>query len=265
MYACLLVRLPYHLLSSPQKYGLVGHSGTPSPPGSPPLGAVNPGHSPSNSLSILNAPPLQSRSSSGVELSSARSMSRSLSDLGLANTPQQSGHIRPSLSAASSGAASTRPLLERPVNHLRMPSSWSVDGQRGVATGDLLVVGRTQAAPSSPRPRSAGGALQSATTPATSAEPVPPPQSSPIIEKRKLLASLPPGAAAPTLPSPTVGDSSPPVEFPLTESRPPPIKKRNPNRPSSTKNSDTAPVVVDQGPSGTPAENWNDPPAYSPT
>ena len=259
------------------KYGLVGHSTSPSPPGSPPgsppLGATNrSGHSPANSLSLLNAPPQHqhSRSSSGGDLSSPATMSRSLSDLASASA---SGHVRPTLSTASSGAASTRPLLERPINHSRTPSAWSADAQ-----SSITAAGWSRPTPSSTRPHSAGGTMQNLPTSAAVTEQVARPQSSPANEKRRLLASLPPGAAAPALPSATVDNGSSPVPgpSPATESSPPPIRKRNPNRPSSAKNTDGVTVHTDGGPAAEVAATageidqrsrpeGNEPPAYSPT
>lgn len=251
---------PYH-------YGLVGSSSSPSPPNSPPLGAVNPGHSPSNSLSFLNAPPELSRPSLGVALPSPAFMTRSLSDLSSANPAPQAGHARPSLSTASSTAASTRLLLERPVNHTRTPS---------VPTANLLNAGRPQPVSSGPRPNSAGGSLQNASppVPATSTDAIPHSQTSSITEKRRLLASLPQGAAAPTPSLPPIESGSSPVLFPRTEAVLPPIRRRNPNRPSSSKgsnarSSNTVTVHVDGGPAAEREEQsppgGNEPPAYSPT
>jgi len=256
---------PYH-------YGLVGHSASPTPPNSPPMGPMSGAHSPSNSLSLLNAAPNHhSRSSSGVNLPSPGSMSRSLSDLGYAPPTPNAGHVRPNLSTSSSAAASTRPLLERPVNHSRPPSSWSTGGQ-SAGPGTELTTGRLPSTPISPRPHSAGGNMQQtaqAAATAAAANLAPSPHSSPMNEKRRLRASLPQGAAAPTPPSTVAaGPASPPaVQSPRSETRAPVLSPRNPNRPKSAKG---GPVVVhvDGGPARPPDDrppgDGNEPPAYSP-
>ena len=257
---------PYH-------YGLVGNSMSPSPPNSPPLGAVHNAHSPSNSLSLLNAPPNHhSRSSSGVALPSPGFMPYSLSDLGNAPTTtptSHSGHTRPNTSSSTAG--STGPLLERSVNHPRPPTSWSAGGQSIGPGIEPASTGRPHSPPLSPRPHSTTGNMQS--TAGLSAIPdgaiasmnPAPPHSSPVSEKRRLRA-LPTGAAAPTTPS-AAALASPSAPVPRGNTLPPPILPRNPNRPSSAK---TGVVVhVDGGPAGSgnveQSRSGNEPPAYSPT
>ncbi|KAF8499949.1 hypothetical protein JB92DRAFT_3124790 [Gautieria morchelliformis] len=230
---------PYH-------YGLVGHSGTPSPPGSPPLGAAELGHSPSNSLSRLNASHTRSRSTSGDAFSS---ISRSMSDL----NSSQVGSIRPW--TASSAAAST-PLLERTVNHARSPS---------IPPADLIGVGPGAL---TPRPQSAGGSGQggSGTTFGASTAAVPPLPISSADEKRRLRAALPQGAAPPTPQARAIESASPPVPSPRGETREPPMR-RDPKRPP--RNASTVTVHVDGGPAAEPdprsPPGSSEPPAYSPT
>ncbi|KAF8517509.1 hypothetical protein BU17DRAFT_91636 [Hysterangium stoloniferum] len=238
---------PYH-------YGLVGHSETPSPPRSP-LGSMDLGNSFPNSVAALNVPHSHSRSSSGGALSTGESTS--------GQAPSLTGHTsRPyNLSTASSAAASTRPLLERPVN--RPPSSWSVGGE--IVRQDVSTHSRNPAAALA-RPNSAGGALQSPPAlPSATTDHVPlvPLAAQRSTEKNRLLASLPPGAAPPAPPSASIAGES-------TVSRPP-IRPRSAKRPTTANSANAVVVHSDAGPASTtprddpPGSATNAPPAYSPT
>ena len=131
---------------------------------------------------------------------------------------------------------------------------------------DFLGVGISQQhVPPIPRPQSASGAMQNASLPAPATSTGPRPHTSPTNEKGRLLASLPQGATAPTPPSVAIGSDLSLVQSPTTEARSPPIRQRNPNRPSSSKNNIVT-VHVDGGPAAeTSRPEGNEPPAYTPT